>query len=91
MTFTYHQDPAHGWIEVPLDIVSELGIAERISSYSYRSNERNMAYLEEDRDAHLFIKAYEQSHGRPPAIAEHHLDAPHWIRQLPMYVEPSQQ
>ncbi len=49
-------DPGHGWLVV--DDAQELialGIAEKISSYSYLEN--NTAYLEEDEDAKKYLDA----------------------------------
>jgi hypothetical protein len=55
MNITYHQDPGHGWLEVPVTVIADLGIADRITPYSYRDGDR--AYLEEDRDAETFVQA----------------------------------
>lgn len=51
--YIYHQDPSHGWVEVPMAELRALGIAGRISPWSYRDDET--AYLEEDDDASLFL------------------------------------
>ena len=51
----YYTDPSHGWIQVPKDLLDELGIADKISRYSYMKGP--WAYLEEDRDASLFARA----------------------------------
>lgn len=51
--YIYHQDPSHGWVEVPMAELRALGIAGRISPWSYRDGET--AYLEEDDDASLFL------------------------------------
>lgn len=48
-TLTYHSDPGHGWLEVPRDDLTALGIKHEISACSYQ-DEAN-AYLEEDVDA----------------------------------------
>ncbi|WP_281839606.1 hypothetical protein [Cardiobacterium hominis] len=53
-TFLYHTDPAHGWLEVPMAELHRLGIARSISSCSYRHGD--VAYLEEDGDAPLFVE-----------------------------------
>lgn len=52
---TFYTDPGHGWLAVPLSELERLGIADKISTYSYMSGD--VAYLEEDCDAPLFIKA----------------------------------
>ena len=54
-TFTYHEDPGHGWIEVPMQALYALGIADKITPFSYRNGDT--AFLEEDCDATTFIKA----------------------------------
>jgi hypothetical protein len=35
-TFDFYEDPAHGWAKVPVKLLQQLGIAERVSHYSYR-------------------------------------------------------
>ena len=89
MTFTYHQDPSHGWIEVPLSLIDKLGIASNISPYSYRCSTRKIAYLEEDRDANVFLMAYDKASGAKAVLKEEHLDRPHWIRDLAMFEPPA--
>lgn len=51
----YHEDAGHGWLKVPKDVVKALGIAEKISGYSYQY--MGYAYLEEDQDAVTYFKA----------------------------------
>lgn len=48
-------DPAHGWLKVPLKALFKLGIADKISSYSYIN--RKYAFLEEDCDLAIYLKA----------------------------------
>lgn len=50
-----HEDPGHAWLEVPLSLLVELGIAGKISSYSYICG--TSAYLEEDCDLSVFCNA----------------------------------
>lgn len=59
ITLTHHSDPSHGWIEVSYALVAQLGIRERITSYSYYSQAKQVFYLEEDCDATTLIKAME--------------------------------
>ncbi len=54
-TLTFYQDPGHGWLKVPLELLVELGIENQISGYSYMSLDH--AYLEEDCDAGKFDQA----------------------------------
>lgn len=51
----YHQDAAHGWFEIPIETLHELGIIRDITYYSYRSDDT--AYLEEDVDATILTNA----------------------------------
>ena len=53
--FTFYSDPGHGWVAVPKALLRELGIAAKITSYSYERGET--AFLEEDCDASAFIAA----------------------------------
>lgn len=53
--YRFISDPGHGWLEVPMAEVRSLGILP--SPYSYVSPDGQLAYLEEDCDAALFIKA----------------------------------
>jgi hypothetical protein len=48
-------DPGHGWLEVPRDLLTTLGIQDRITDYSYQKG--TMAYLEEDLDMYTFMQA----------------------------------
>lgn len=59
MTFTFHADPGHGWLEVPITLINELKIGNKISHYSFVNRNMGVAYLEEDCDAALFINAME--------------------------------
>jgi hypothetical protein len=80
MNYTYHQDPGHGWIQVPLSEVERLNITP--SRYSYR--DRAAAYLEEDCDAALWIEA-KRAAGEPYTITERHSNADSFIRNLPRF------
>ncbi len=51
--YTWFVDPGHAWLEVEISELYRLGIADNISCYSYMQGE--IAYLEEDCDAQLFI------------------------------------
>jgi len=55
MKFQMYSDPGHGWIKVKKSLLIKLGIADKISTYSYMR--KDDAYLEEDRDASLLISA----------------------------------
>ena len=65
----FHADPAHGWAEIPLDLIQELGISGQISRYSYRRGDN--AYLEEDCDLSLFMQGAEAK-GWTIKFIDHH-------------------
>ena len=79
-TYTYHTDPGHGWIEVPIVDLVVLGLQTRISGYSYTDGQS--IYLEEDRDAALWVDEYHRRHGHAPKIAERY-SADTFVRNLP--------
>jgi len=60
--YTFHTDVGHGWLEVPVQEVKDLGIGEDISGYSYISDDWKTVYLEEDCDAQRFIDAKLEKH-----------------------------
>ena len=62
MTYTFHADPGHAWLEVTLMDVLAVGLQPKsFSPYSYRDTGRGgtKLYLEEDCDAGLFISAWQ--------------------------------
>lgn len=54
ITLNYYQDPGHGWAKISIKKLQELGIADKISHYSYMREDQ--AYLEEDCDMGLLFK-----------------------------------
>lgn len=67
-TFNFYADPGHGWVKVPLSILQTLGIADKVSTFSYWR--KGHAYLEEDCDAGLLLSAL-RAKGIAPAFREH--------------------
>jgi hypothetical protein len=67
-TYKLHTDPGHGWLAVRCKELAELGIADKITSFSYVKGE--MAYLEEDLDLAVFVDAYRAKHGADPVYTE---------------------
>lgn len=57
--YVFHSDPGHGWLAVKLKELQELGIEDKISSFSYQKGAT--VYLEEDCDAGVFIEALKAS------------------------------
>jgi hypothetical protein len=60
-TRKYYSDPGHGWIAVKYQEIIDLGIADKITSFSYKKGKT--IYLEEDQDASTYIKAYKEHYG----------------------------
>ena len=83
-TFTHYTDPSHGWVEVPRALLHELGIADKITSYSYQRGED--VFLEEDCDLSTFDRAMTKA-GRPFELIEvyepRHRES--WVRLLWSY------
>lgn len=59
MKFTIYSDPSHGWCKVNRDLLKKLGIADKISIYSYQR--KDAVYLEEDCDLGLLIEALKKA------------------------------
>lgn len=53
-TLKFYSDPGHGWLAVKRQRLIDLGILDKISSYSYQRGAT--VYLEEDCDASLYLK-----------------------------------
>jgi hypothetical protein len=66
--FDYIQDPGHGWVKVPLALIRELGIAEKITRFSYWH--AGHVYLEEDCDTCTFMNAYHAAFGFDPKLRD---------------------
>ena len=77
MEYTYHTDPGHGWIEVPLSELRRLKL--KPSPYSYKKGQ--LAYLEEDCDASAWTAA-KRAAGEPFQLVTQHTDHDHPIRNF---------
>jgi hypothetical protein len=51
LTLSYFTDPGHGWVSIKIEVLKNLGIADKVSNYSYTRGAS--AYLEEDSDLGL--------------------------------------
>jgi hypothetical protein len=80
--YDFFEDPAHGWLKVPKAELERLGIAGKISGFSYMSKDN--AYLEEDSDATMFINA-KKSIGEEVKIKEHITDNDSPVRRKQGY------
>lgn len=83
---TFHCDPSHGWLEVPMSDLETLGIAGLISAYSYTQGGK--AYLEEDCDANLYIEGAKAA-GWTIQIVEKYTDADSHIRRMESFKVPA--
>ena len=65
-----NSDSGHGWFRVPFMALVALGIDNRISGYSYISNDGRDVWLEEDYDAAVFFNALTAAGiDKPPVMA----------------------
>ena len=55
LNLNYFTDPGHGWVSVKLQTLLDLGIHNKISTYSYTRGKT--AYLEEDCDLGVLFQA----------------------------------
>ena len=83
LTLKYYSDPAHGWLAVKRDLLSDLGIATKVSYYSYQKGQT--VYLEQDRDMFMLIDALAER-GVMVRFKEHHTDRPSRIRNYYHYL-----
>lgn len=51
-SMVFYSDPGHGWLKIHKSVLDRLGIADKISIFSYMREDH--AYLEEDSDVPLF-------------------------------------
>ena len=82
-TYTYYQDPGHGWLKVDRKMLKELNIHTEITGYSYQFGE--YVYLEEDCDAGLFFEAYMKKFGVKPKHRSEHTNNQSKIRSYQSY------
>ena len=88
-TFVYYQDPGHGWCRVPKSLLRTLGIANKVSRYSYESG--TYAFLEEDCDFTVFVNAWCAATKETinafftKHVIEKHTDGQSHIRSYPSY------
>jgi len=68
-TFKFYSDAGHGWLAVKRNLLTELGIADKITQFSYQKG--STVYLEEDCDASTFIKSYAEKYGQDSFFVLH--------------------
>lgn len=81
-TINYIQDPGHGWFSVSRKDIATLGIADKISAFSFIDSTR--VYLEEDGDASIFIKSAEKA-GWKLTIKQSHTNKQSYVRSKAGY------
>ena len=74
-TYIWAVDAGHEWLAVKKQELVDLGIAHKISAFSYEKGAT--AYLEGDCDAARFIEAYKAKHGVEPKTKQ----GKYWDRQ----------
>jgi hypothetical protein len=81
-TFTFHNDPGHGWIEVSWVDLKDLNLNPcDFSKYSHRRG--NTFFLEEDCDGLKFAEAYKAKHGAHAQFGDLYHPGSAFIRNLP--------
>lgn len=83
-SITIYTDPQHGWAKVSLKELLKLNILDKISTYSYIHKNGLNAYLEEDCDLSLYLKALD-SKGIKFRIIEKHTNKSSKIRSYKRY------
>ena len=59
MRLDFYEDPGHGWLAVPLELLDRLQLLDQVSRYSYMRG--GLAHLEEDCDYSLFWAAAQRA------------------------------
>lgn len=83
-SITIYTDPSHGWAKVSLNELLKLNILDKISTYSYIHKNGINAYLEEDCDLSLYLKALDDK-GIKFRIIEKHTNKSSKIRSYKRY------
>ena len=79
----FHQDGGHGWLCVKRSELEALGIADRITAFSYQKNQS--VYLEEDQDYTTYHDALKQRGIELEQVDGKIFDRPHPIRRFQAY------
>ncbi len=80
--YTFHEDPGHGWLEVPVEELHRLEIYKKITPYSYLSMDGKVAFLEEDCDAGTFLNAAKKANWVVEIKDLYHNRFPQNLRQI---------
>ena len=82
MMLNFYEDPGHGWLAVPLELLDRLDLIDQVSPYSYMRG--RLAHLEEDCDYSLFAAAM-RDRGLVFHVKQHHTDNRSRIRGYASY------
>lgn len=83
LEITFYSDPSHGWAEIPISLINDLGIGQKISHYSYKNGD--FAYLEEDCDLGIFMRSAEAK-GWDISFKDIHTNSDSFIRNFQRYI-----
>jgi hypothetical protein len=86
-TYIWAVDAGHEWLAVKKKELIELGIADKISYFSYEKG--GTAYLEGDCDAETFFIAYKQKHGVEPKTKQGKVWDVQPLRRFASYKKPN--
>jgi len=79
----FHSDPGHGWLCVKISELEALGIADKITEFSYMR--KQSAYLEEDTDYTTYLNALKERGIELETVDGKVFDKPHPIRRFQPY------
>jgi hypothetical protein len=86
-TYIWAVDAGHEWLAVKKKELIELGIADKISYFSYEKG--GTAYLEGDCDAEHFFVAYKAKHGVEPKTKQGKVWDVQPLRRFARYTAPT--
>lgn len=81
----FYSDPGHGWAAVKRQLLEDLGIADKISTFSYQKGKT--VYLEEDSDLPKFLTALSVQRGQAVQYFHRSTDRLCPIRNYPRYAK----
>jgi len=89
-SFKFYSDPAHGWLEMPLEVINELEMEMfQISEFSYYDKKTDFVYVEQDCDLINVKTKYERKFNQkllvPERVVHIELDENNFIRKLDPY------
>jgi len=79
----FYSDPGHGWGAVKRKVLDQLGIADKITAFSYQKGQT--VYLEEDCDLSTLVTALALK-GEPVQYKKKHTDKYSPIRSYNRYL-----